>query len=86
MLEQFIYREMHTVMSIDALPTSHPISVPVSTPEEIGEIFDAISYNKGPYPARGKRWDLWDSASKIVTELALLVVGYSSPQKRDTLN
>ena len=30
----------------DALVSSHPISVPVRDPAEIGEIFDAISYEK----------------------------------------
>jgi len=31
----------------DALQTSHPISVTVSHPDEINEIFDDISYGKG---------------------------------------
>jgi aminopeptidase N len=29
------------------LETSHPISVPVNVPDEINEIFDTISYQKG---------------------------------------
>ena len=33
--------------SLDALKSSHPINVDVKTPEEIDEIFDAISYQKG---------------------------------------
>ena len=32
---------------IDALATSHPISVKVKHPDEINEIFDRISYGKG---------------------------------------
>jgi len=32
---------------LDALQTSHPISVPVNHPDEINEIFDSISYGKG---------------------------------------
>ena len=34
------------VMEIDAQLTSHPIVVPVNHPDEITEIFDAISYGK----------------------------------------
>ena len=32
---------------LDALATSHPISVKVKHPDEINEIFDRISYGKG---------------------------------------
>lgn len=32
---------------MDALENSHPVEVEVGNPGEIGEIFDAISYNKG---------------------------------------
>jgi tricorn protease interacting factor F2/3 len=31
----------------DSLPSTHPVSVPVERPEEIGQIFDEISYGKG---------------------------------------
>jgi aminopeptidase N len=33
-------------LTADALQSTHPIRVPVETPEEINEIFDAISYEK----------------------------------------
>ncbi len=36
-----------TAFSADSLIHTHPISVNVSTPEEINEIFDEISYEKG---------------------------------------
>jgi aminopeptidase N len=32
---------------IDALESSHPISIEVRHPDEINEIFDRISYGKG---------------------------------------
>ena len=35
------------VFRIDALESSHPISIPVKHPAEISEIFDRISYGKG---------------------------------------
>ncbi|CAN0517986.1 unnamed protein product, partial [Laminaria digitata] len=34
-------------MGLDALLTSHPIEVEVDHPDQIKEIFDAISYAKG---------------------------------------
>ena len=38
---------LQSVMRIDALESSHPISIPVKHPDEIQEIFDRISYGKG---------------------------------------
>ena len=47
LLEQFVNNDMHSVLRIDALATSHPISIPVKHPDEVNEIFDRISYAKG---------------------------------------
>lgn len=49
MLDQFIVEELQSVLNLDALVSSHPISVRVSDPNEINEIFDGISYSKGAY-------------------------------------
>ncbi len=38
---------LQPVMRLDALESSHPISIPVKHPDEISEIFDRISYGKG---------------------------------------
>ncbi|XP_052891874.1 aminopeptidase N [Anopheles moucheti] len=46
-MEQFVVNELHNVFSLDALSSSHQISVEVHNPEEIHEIFDKISYGKG---------------------------------------
>jgi len=40
-------RTLQGVLHLDALESSHPISIPVKHPDEINEIFDAISYRKG---------------------------------------
>lgn len=45
--EIFITKVVHNAMELDALESSHPISVPVNHPNEISEIFDRISYEKG---------------------------------------
>lgn len=46
-LDQFVVDELENVLKLDALVMSHPISVEVSDPNEINEIFDSISYSKG---------------------------------------
>lgn len=38
---------MHSVLDLDATLGSHPIVVSVETPNQITEIFDSITYNKG---------------------------------------
>ncbi|XP_044124455.1 glutamyl aminopeptidase [Bufo gargarizans] len=47
MPDQIIIDDLLPVMRDDALQSSHPIIVDVSTPAEITSVFDAISYNKG---------------------------------------
>ncbi|KAK7788600.1 hypothetical protein R5R35_008941 [Gryllus longicercus] len=44
---QFINKILHNVFALDALESSHPISVPVDHPDQIRQIFDSISYEKG---------------------------------------
>jgi len=48
-LEQFVVHDLQNVFTLDALESSHPISIEVGHPDEIGEIFDKISYGKGIY-------------------------------------
>ncbi|OZJ06731.1 hypothetical protein BZG36_00345 [Bifiguratus adelaidae] len=43
----FVSSEWARGLQLDALRSSHPIQVHVSTPEEVDQIFDAISYSKG---------------------------------------
>lgn len=44
---QFVHQDLAPALHLDALKNTHPIEVPVYHPDEIGEIFDAISYQKG---------------------------------------
>ncbi len=45
--EEYVSSELSRGLSKDTLKTTHPIEVEVSSPEEIEEIFDDISYAKG---------------------------------------
>ncbi|CAG9823832.1 unnamed protein product [Phaedon cochleariae] len=47
MLDQFLTGDLHSVLNLDATLSSHPIVQTVLTPDQITEIFDTISYNKG---------------------------------------
>ncbi|KAM5176502.1 aminopeptidase N [Callospermophilus lateralis] len=45
-----VLNDVHRVMAVDALASSHPLSTPaeeINTPSQISELFDAISYSKG---------------------------------------
>lgn len=44
---QFAFNDMGIALKLDALKHTHPIEVEVHHPDEIGEIFDEISYSKG---------------------------------------
>ena len=39
---QFVINDLQFVFSVDALESSHPISVQVNDPNEINEVFDSI--------------------------------------------
>ncbi|GJQ68130.1 hypothetical protein Trydic_g10715 [Trypoxylus dichotomus] len=47
MMDQFILDKTQPALALDALVSSHPISVSVYDPSEIEAIFDTISYSKG---------------------------------------
>lgn len=49
MMEQVVINDIQDVFGIDALESSHPISVEVNDPNEINELFDSISYGKGNF-------------------------------------
>lgn len=44
---QFSAHEMGSALRLDSLLHTHPIEIPVHHPDEIGEIFDEVSYSKG---------------------------------------
>jgi hypothetical protein len=48
-MDQMVVDDVKPVMVTDAGVNSHPIVVPVSHPNQITEVFDAISYSKVKY-------------------------------------
>lgn len=47
MFTQFVANDQNLAMQLDSLRSSHPIQIPIKYAEEVGEVFDYISYNKG---------------------------------------
>lgn len=47
MWTQFTYADLGVALSLDGLKNTHPIEAEIKSPDEIGELFDAISYSKG---------------------------------------
>ena len=47
MWEQFTTGGFSNAQRLDALKSSHPVIVPIKHAEEVEQVFDAISYNKG---------------------------------------
>ncbi|XP_059089638.1 aminopeptidase N-like [Tigriopus californicus] len=45
--DKFVLESMYGTFEVDALESSHPISIDVNHPDEINEAFDGISYGKG---------------------------------------
>jgi puromycin-sensitive aminopeptidase len=45
--KQFVASDLSAALRLDSLKSTHPIEVPVNHPNEISEIFDAVSYSKG---------------------------------------
>src|SRR5919106_3027842 len=44
---QFLFADIGPAMSLDGLRNTHPIEAEIKTPDDINELFDAISYSKG---------------------------------------
>lgn len=64
-MDMFVIHEVQGVFQLDALKTSHQISVQVQNPEEINDIFDRISYGKGATVIRMMRHFLTPHVFKV---------------------
>ncbi|PSN54264.1 hypothetical protein C0J52_08616 [Blattella germanica] len=65
MMDKFVVLEQQSVMMLDSLNSTHPVSSPVTNPAQIAEIFDYISYNKGASKYNNaEEQDLWDALTE----------------------
>lgn len=48
-MDQFVVYELQSALSKDASISTHPMTHPVKTPEEINNIFDYVTYGKCMY-------------------------------------
>lgn len=64
-MDQFVVQEVQNVFSLDALTSSHQISIPVGNPDEINDIFDRISYGKGLFHRVKSAFKTTDSFSSL---------------------
>uniref|UniRef100_A0A673BXY6 Aminopeptidase n=1 Tax=Sphaeramia orbicularis TaxID=375764 RepID=A0A673BXY6_9TELE len=48
-VDDFFLGKCFEAMEVDSLSSSHPVSTPVENPTQIQEMFDDVSYDKGPH-------------------------------------
>lgn len=82
----FMYEEQLVGLALDSLASSHPIEVPVKNPDEISEIFDAISYSKGASVIRMLEAHLGTDVFKKGLKRYLLKHKYSNASTVDLWN
>ncbi|MCL4133369.1 UNVERIFIED_CONTAM: hypothetical protein GTU68_051110 [Idotea baltica] len=83
MLEQFLTEALQYVFATDSLESSHPISIEVDNPDEIGEIFDSISYSKGASIIRMMNYYLTEDTFRQGLTNYLNAFSYSSASQDD---
>lgn len=81
-LDQFVIQQ-HYAFALDALATSHQISIKVGHPDEINEIFDRISYAKGAAVIRMMNYFLTEQVFKEGLTYYLNNRKYSNAEQDD---
>nr|XP_032523235.1 aminopeptidase N-like isoform X1 [Danaus plexippus plexippus] len=72
-----------SVLSLDALESSHPVSAPLDDPKRISEIFDAISYRKGSTLIRMMLMFLGEGVFRQALHNYLMKYSYSNAEQDD---
>lgn len=72
-----------SVLALDALTTSHPVSVPIDDPNRISEIFDEISYRKGSYLIRMMTNFLGEDVFRKAINKYLIKYSYQNAEQDD---
>nr|XP_026494516.1 aminopeptidase N-like [Vanessa tameamea] len=71
------------VLALDALQSSHPVSVPIDDPKRISEIFDTISYRKGSTVIRMMFMFLGEEVFRQALHNYLTKYSYSNAEQDD---
>ncbi|XP_026729087.1 aminopeptidase N-like isoform X2 [Trichoplusia ni] len=74
---------MLSVLNLDALESSHPVSVPIDDPKRISEIFDEISYRKGSTLIRMMTMFLGDEVFRKAINKYLRKYSYHNAEQDD---
>ncbi|CAG9772964.1 unnamed protein product [Ceutorhynchus assimilis] len=82
-LDLFLVSELHESLILDALKSSHPISVKVNNPDEINDIFDRISYSKGASIIRMMKGFLGDEVFHLALQKYLKNRMYKNAEQDD---
>ncbi|XP_028402409.1 glutamyl aminopeptidase-like, partial [Dendronephthya gigantea] len=83
MQDMFVNYDMNNAFTLDALVTSHPILLEVNHPDEINEIFDSISYNKGSTIIRMLQYFLTEATFRKGLISYLNKYKYSNAETKD---
>ncbi|RVE45993.1 hypothetical protein evm_009335 [Chilo suppressalis] len=72
-----------SIMNLDALESSHPVSVPIDDPKRISEIFDQISYRKGSTLIRMMTMFLGEDVFRKAIHNYLIKYSYQNAEQDD---
>ncbi|XP_052097491.1 aminopeptidase N-like isoform X1 [Mytilus californianus] len=82
-LDNFVVSSVHNALSFDGVISSHPIYVPVSNTDEIFQLFDSISYEKGGSVIRMMQFFLGDETFKRGLQLYITERAYGVASRDD---
>ncbi|XP_050699396.1 aminopeptidase N-like isoform X2 [Eriocheir sinensis] len=83
MLDIFVVKRLQSVMALDALRSSHPVSVPIPDPAIINQIFDIITYDKGASIIRMMGSFLTEAAFRNGLKNYLTTLKYKNAEQDD---
>ncbi|KAM3957251.1 aminopeptidase N [Aphomia sociella] len=72
-----------SVLNLDSLESSHPVSVPIDNPKRISEVFDEISYRKGSTLIRMMTMFLGEKVFKKAIHNYLVKYSYQNAEQDD---
>ncbi|ROT77110.1 putative aminopeptidase N [Penaeus vannamei] len=82
-METSLVERVHRVFGLDSLESSHKISIPVDHPDEIFEVFDGISYEKGASIIRMMTHYLTEATFRKGLTSYLKALSYKNAVKND---